>query len=189
MIGIFIDDDRIAFPVPIRGVIVIVRGDAEVEIAEPEAVAASAAEAVNMAAAKAAGEAAVLPRAIDVIVGIIATGIVTDPSVVVMDVRGLRVIGPIAERAIIFLSAGFRRPTFRRAIFLCAIVGRTRPIALRGSRTVGGNVAAAHIASAAALLPAALLPSRLLPFALLRPGATGREKRKRGKREKQGKRA
>ena len=93
--------------------------------AEPEAVAASAAEAVNMAAAKAAGEAAVLPRAIDVIVGIIATGIVTDPSVVVMDVRGLRVIGPITERrAIIFWGAGIRRPILWRAILLWAIVGR-----------------------------------------------------------------
>jgi hypothetical protein len=70
-----------------------------------------------MTAAKAAGKAAVLPRMVNVIVGIIAAGIVTDPLVVVMDVRSFGMTGPIAEGAMVGLWAAFRRVIFGRVIF------------------------------------------------------------------------
>ena len=107
-----------------------------------------------MAAAKAAGEAAVFPRTIDVIVGVLATGIVTDPSVIVVDVRGLRMIGLVAEGASILL-----RSCFRCAIFGCAILRGARRSASRGSGTMRGHVTAANIASATALLSSALSAS------------------------------
>ncbi len=68
VVGIFVDYDRIAVPNPIRGVVVFVRRHTEVEAAEPETFAVSSAQTEHVAAAKAAGEVAVLPRMIDVIV-------------------------------------------------------------------------------------------------------------------------
>jgi len=79
VVGIFVDDDGIAVPEPIRSVVVIVGRNTEVEAAEPETFAVSPAKTEHMAAAKSAGEVAVLPRMIDVIVGIVVAGIVAMP--------------------------------------------------------------------------------------------------------------
>ena len=143
VVGIFVDDDVIAVPKPIANVIVIVGSYAEGEAAEPEALAVSTAQAEHMTAAKAAGEAAMFPRMIEMIVGIIAAGIVADPCVIVVDVRSFRVIGLIAEgRARIFLGAGFGSAIFRTV---------RRGIS-GGCWAVRGNVTAADVASTAALL-------------------------------------
>ncbi len=61
VVGIFVDDDGIAVPIPIIGEVVVVGSYAEVEAPKPEAVAVSSAKVVRMAAAKAASEAAVFP--------------------------------------------------------------------------------------------------------------------------------
>jgi hypothetical protein len=53
-----------------------------------------------MSAAKAAAEAAVLPRALDAIVGIPAAAVVSDPAIVGVDVRGVRVSIVVAIVAI-----------------------------------------------------------------------------------------
>jgi hypothetical protein len=151
VVGIFVDDDGIAVPEPIRGVVVIVGRHAEVEAAEPEAFAVSSAKTEHMAAAKAAIEAAVFPGMIDVIVGIVAAGIVANPLVIVVDVRGFRVVGLIAEGASILLRSGFGC-----AIFGCAILRGARRSASDGSGTSRGHVTAANIASATALLSSAL---------------------------------
>src|ERR1035441_7921209 len=55
------------------------RSDREVESAEPEAVWTSSCEPPYMAAAKSAGEAAMLPRMIHVVMSIVAAGIMTNP--------------------------------------------------------------------------------------------------------------
>jgi len=99
-----------------------------------------------MAAAKAAIEAAVFPGMIDVIVGIVAAGIVANPLVIVVDVRGFRVAGLIAEGASILLRSGFGC-----AIFGCAILRGARRSASHGSGTMRGHVTAANIASASAV--------------------------------------
>jgi predicted anti-sigma-YlaC factor YlaD len=145
VVGIVVDDDGIAVPVPVIGVVVIVGSYAEIEGAEPEAVAVSTSQVILMAAAKAAGKAAVFPGMIEVIVRVAATGIVTDPVVIVVDVRRVRMIGPIAEGATVVLIVAVRS-----AIFGSTILRAVRRSASRGSRTVGGNMAAAHIVTATA---------------------------------------
>src|SRR5260370_795808 len=80
VVGIFVDDDGIAVPIPVVGVVVIVGSYAEIEAAEPKALAISSAKVIDVAAAKAAGEAAVFPGMIEMIVRVAATGIMADPS-------------------------------------------------------------------------------------------------------------
>jgi hypothetical protein len=99
-----------------------------------------------MAAAKAAIEAAVFPGMIDVIVGIVAARIVANPLVIVVDVRGFRMVGLIAEGASILLRSGFRC-----AIFGCAILRGARRSASHGSGTTRGHMTAANITSASAV--------------------------------------
>jgi hypothetical protein len=177
VIRIFVDHDRIAVPVPIINIVIIVWRNAEEPVVKPEAVAVSSSEVILMAASKAAGETAVLPGMIQMIVGIVAAGIVPDPSVIVVDVRSFRVTRLIAERpAVSFLRAAFRRAVvlrtilgsailsaavigraiFRPAIFRPAIFGSLGRSSTHGRRPMRRDVTATHIARAAALLFATL---------------------------------
>ena len=79
VVGIFVDDYLVGAPLPVVAETVVVGEDAEVEAAEPEAIAAASFDAEDVAAAEAAVEMAMLPGMIDVVVGIIAAGIVADP--------------------------------------------------------------------------------------------------------------
>lgn len=169
VVGIFVDHDGIAVPVPVTGVVVIKGRYAEVEAVEPEAFAVSSSKVKLMAAAKAAVEAAVFPGMIQVVVRIAATGIVTDPMVIVVNVRRVRVIGAIAEGATVILRAAFGSAILRAA-------GRS---ASRGSRTVRWDVAAAHIVSAAAAVSTTAALSAVLCI------SARWEKRRRGQREEQ----
>jgi hypothetical protein len=111
----------------------------------------------HMAPAKAAGEVAVFPGMIDVIVGVVAAGIVAHPLVVVVDVGCLRVTWLITEGPSVFLRVAFRGAILARVILLCAIVRRMLRSASHRSRAVRRNVTVANItSSAAALLPLAL---------------------------------
>jgi hypothetical protein len=128
---------------------------------------------ILMAAAKAAVEAAVFPGMIQVIVRVAATGIVTDPMVIVVNVGRVRMVGPIAEGATVILRAAFGCAIFGSTILRAA--GRS---ASRWSRTVRWDVAAAHIVSAAAVSTTAALSAVLCISARW-------EKRRRGQREEQ----
>jgi hypothetical protein len=173
MIGIFIDHDRIVIPVPIADIIVIVRRHTEVPAVEPEAIAVSSSKMIFVPAPEAARETAMFPRSIEVIVLIVASGIVSNPSVIVVDMRNLRMTRLIAKRTMILLWAAFLWMVFLRPIFLWAtLLGTT----LRGAiflraifgpaifrmrrRTMCGNVASANIASAPALLVHHAVPDR-----------------------------
>jgi hypothetical protein len=101
VIGIFVDDDLIAIPEPVIAEGQVKRSDAEVKAAKPETVGTSSANAPYVAAAEAAGEVAVLPWVIEVEAGIIAPGVMSDPSAVVVDVRGGRM-------AVVVVKAGCR---------------------------------------------------------------------------------
>src|SRR6202030_668408 len=173
VVGIVVDDDGIAVPVPVIGVVVIVGSYAEVEAAEPEAIAVSSAQMILMAAAKAAGEAAVFPGMIQVIVRVAAAGIVANPLVIVVHVRGVRMIGPIAEGAGVVLRAAFLSAIFRAAILLSVILGRAILRSVR-RRTVLWNMATANLVSTTAALAS-----------VLRTSAAGWAKRSGGKREEQ----
>ena len=71
MVGVLVDHDLIASPVPARDDVVIVRGDVPVEIAEPEAFPVSSRQHEDMLRSKATGEAPVCPRLIAVVMRIV----------------------------------------------------------------------------------------------------------------------
>jgi len=177
VVGIFVDDDGIAVPIPVVGVVVVVGSYAEIEAAEPKALAVSSANVIDVAAAKAAGEAAVFPGMIEMIVRVAATGIVADPSAIVVDVRRIRMTLPIAEGASVVLRVGIRAAIIGTAILGAAILRAVRRGASRRSGTVVGNVAAAYIVGTAAVSTTAATALRC---------SAGREEGGRGEREEQG---
>ena len=118
MIGVVIDDDVIAVPVPIAHIGNIHRCDAEVESPEPEAAGAASDQAPAMGMADAAGEAAVFPGMVEVKAGIVAAGIVADPLTVVMDVRRFGMALLIAECRVSFGRMCFGRMRFGRVVGL-----------------------------------------------------------------------
>ena len=177
VVGIFVDDDGIAVPIPVVGVVVVVGSYAEIEAAEPKALAVSSTKVIDVAAAKAAGEAAVFPGMIEMIVRVAATGIMADPSAIVVDVRRIRMTLPIAEGASVVLRVAFRAAIIRTATLGAAILRAVRWGASRGRRTVRGNVAAAYIVSTTSVSTTAATTLR---------GSAGREERGRGKRKEQG---
>ena len=96
MVGIFIDHDLVAVPEPVTAQGKVKGGDAEIEAAKPEAAGAASTDAPDVAAAEASGEAAMFPGMIEVETGVIASGVVSNPSAVVVDVRGVGMAFPVA---------------------------------------------------------------------------------------------
>lgn len=97
MIGIVIDDDVIAVPEPIIAEGDIYRGYAEIEATEPESTGATSRQVPDVASTKATCEAPVLPGMIEVVVRIVAPGVVADPLAVGMDVRCVGVPALVVE--------------------------------------------------------------------------------------------
>lgn len=87
MVRVFVDNDVVAVPEPVVAEADVVGGDAEVEAAEPEAIGATAAEMPDVATAEAAGEAAVFPGVVEMVMGVVATRVMADPLAVRVDVR------------------------------------------------------------------------------------------------------
>lgn len=92
VVGIVVDHNLVAVPIPIVAVGIVIGCDAEIEAAEPEAFAIAAGDPPDVATANAAGETAMLPDTIEMIVGIIAAGFVADPLVIVVNVRSVGMI-------------------------------------------------------------------------------------------------
>ena len=123
VVWVFVDDDLIGIPEPAAAEADVVGRDAEVKAAEPEARRASASEVPNVAAAKPTGKAAMFPGMIEVVVRIIAAGVVTYPLIIRVDVGSFRVSGLVAKRR---------------------VLGRWMAIAFCGSWTVGGDVTSSN---------------------------------------------
>ena len=88
VIGIGIDHDVVIVPEPTVGVVVVIGRNLEEEAANIEPIQATTAEPPDVLRADAGSEVTVFPRMIDMIVGIAATGIVSDPAIIFcMDVR------------------------------------------------------------------------------------------------------
>ena len=88
VIGIVVQHDVIAVPQPIVGVVVVVRRDAPEITSEPETVAASAFDAINVIAANFAAEVSVFPNVVLVVTSIVAASVMADPLIVLsMNVR------------------------------------------------------------------------------------------------------
>jgi hypothetical protein len=97
VIWVVVQHDVVAVPQPIANVAIVIRRDAPVKAAEPEAVPASASEAINVLGANSAAEVSVFPRMIKMVVSIAATGVMTDPTIPFsMNVRSFRMAFLIA---------------------------------------------------------------------------------------------
>jgi hypothetical protein len=97
VVGIFVDDDVVAIPEPAVAKADVVRSDAEIEAAEPEAAGTASGQMPYVAGAETAGKVAVLPRMIEVVVGIVGTGIVADPFAVGVNVGGVGMAFVVVE--------------------------------------------------------------------------------------------
>jgi len=96
VVGVFVDDDVVAVPEPVAAKADVIESDAEKEAAEPETIGAASGEAPDVVTAEAAGEMAVLPGMIEVVVRIVGAGVMADPFTVRMDMRRVRVSGFVA---------------------------------------------------------------------------------------------
>jgi hypothetical protein len=76
-----------------------------------------------MAASKATAELAVCPGLVDVVVGIVAAGVVTDPFVALIDVRDIGVSGLVTVIALRFSRVG-------RAVILARATCRESRVAI-----------------------------------------------------------
>ena len=121
MIGVLIDHDRVAAPVPIPDEADVVGSNAEIESAEPKTVRTSSFEMEDVTRPESAAEVAMLEWMIQMIVGIVAPRIMADPLTVGMHVRSVGMSGGIAEIG-----------RLRGAMFLTC-----RRLLARGWRTVG----------------------------------------------------
>ena len=121
VVRVFVDYDLVSAPVPVVAEAIVGGENVEVEAAEPEAFAIAAFDAPDVAAAETACEAAVIPGMIDMVVDVSATGVVTDPLAVGVDVRRVGVAFPVVERAVLVgLASGSVMHGWR------AMLGRTR---------------------------------------------------------------
>src|ERR1039457_5934697 len=151
MVGVFVDHDLIAAPVPAHHDVVIVRGDVPVEIVEPEAFPVSPSKHEHMLRSKAAGEASVCPRRIEVVMRVVGATIMPDPFVVLgVNVRNFRMTLRIRPNGVLGRRWGLPSRRFRST---------RSPGSRRGSRTASRDVSTADGGgtTAAVLLPAAPL--------------------------------
>ena len=118
VVGVFVDGDFVGAPVPVVAEAVVGGENAEGEAAEPEAFTIAAFDAPDVAAAEAAGEAAMSPRMIDMVMDVGAAGVVADPFAVGVDVRCVGMAGFVGIVSILNgMSVGpcRRRTSGRRA--------------------------------------------------------------------------
>jgi hypothetical protein len=148
MVRIVVDYDLIVGPIPIVDVCKVKRGDAEVEAVKPKAVGASPANAPDMAAAEATGKAAMLPGMIEMVAGVVSSGIVSHPLPVVMDVRSFGVVRLIAIggtwRGLLMGRFLTRRGFSLRGFRHCAM-GRRRAMFWNVSTTNGVTASATFV--------------------------------------------
>ena len=97
MIGVVINHDFIPVPVPAAQVDEVESGEAKIESTEPEAFGPSSNQSPMKTWAEAAGEAAMLPRPVHMIVGVVPPTIVTDPTILGIHVRHLGMAREVAE--------------------------------------------------------------------------------------------
>ena len=91
MIGVVVDHDLVASPVPALDDVVIVRGDIPVEIAEPEAFPVPSPKVESKLRSNTTGEMSVRPRLSEVVIRIVGATIMSDPFIVLgVNVRNVR---------------------------------------------------------------------------------------------------
>src|ERR1017187_8113443 len=151
MVGVLVDHDLIAAPIPSRDDVVIVRGDVPVEIVKPEAFPVSSRQHEYMLRSKAAGEASVRPRGIEVVMRVVGATSMSDPLIVFgVNVRNVRMTFLVHANAVLGRRLGL--PS-------CRLRSARSPGSRRGSRTASRNVSTAKCRgfTAPVLLPTAPL--------------------------------
>jgi hypothetical protein len=116
MVGVFVDDDVVTIPPPVVAEGEVECAYAEIETAEPEAVGTASSEMPDMSTAKAAGEAAVLPRMIEMVPYVVTPGVVADPFAVGMDVRGVGMSLFVVEVGFIRCRCGMQIVVWSRTV-------------------------------------------------------------------------
>src|SRR5579871_6384052 len=97
MIRIIIEHDFVRVPEPVQAEAEIERRNAEVGAAKPETLRTAAFQPVDMMRANAATEVPVLPGMIQMVVWVIAPGVVANPVTIVMNVRRIGMLGYVAK--------------------------------------------------------------------------------------------
>jgi hypothetical protein len=118
VVWVLANHDLIRIPEPVIAKSVVVWGNAEEEAPKPEALLVLSDKLENMTGTKAAREAPVLPRVVEVVVRITSAGVMTDPLAVRMNVRNVWVSLLVAKRAVFrgsMLLTLDRRRTMRRS--------------------------------------------------------------------------
>ncbi len=114
VIGIVVNDDVIRIPEPAVAETNIIRSHGEVEPTEPEAAGPSAYETPDVAAAETAGEVAMLPRMIQMVMRVVGAGVMAHPLFAPIDVGSVGMSGLFAEVAV--LLGRVRRRYLRRTM-------------------------------------------------------------------------
>jgi hypothetical protein len=98
MVGVFVNRDVVAVPIPVIAVRKIKWGDTEIEAVKPEAAGIATLHAPPVCTAETPLEAAILPRVVDVEALVVAPAFVSHPFAVVVDVRSFGMILTVAIR-------------------------------------------------------------------------------------------
>ena len=145
MVGVFVDHDLIASPVPVRDDVVVVWSNVPVEIVEPEAFPVSSGEPEYMLRSEPAGEASVRPWLVNVVVGIPGATVMSDPLIVRgVHVRQFRMTWTIRGNVVLICGSWLLIP--------CGgwtALGSWR----RPCRTASGDVSTANLGASAAAWP------------------------------------
>jgi hypothetical protein len=109
VVGVFVDHDLIARPIPIGDDVVIIRGDVPVKIIKPETLPVSSTKHEYMLRSKATGEAPVCPRLRHVVMRIAGSTIVSDPPIVPgVDVRNAGMTRAVHGNVVLWRGIGLR---------------------------------------------------------------------------------
>jgi hypothetical protein len=133
VVGVIVDHDIVAIPIPVIAIGQVKRGDAEVETAKPESAGIAAFDAPPVSTAEATVEAAMFPRMLKVEACVFAPGIVPDPFAVAVDVRSFGMILTVAIGAPV--------PAIVPVIVLVLV-----RVAMIGRGAVARNVSATNVA-------------------------------------------
>src|SRR5258708_15196486 len=109
MIGIVVDHDAVAVPIPVIDIRVVEIRNSEVKAVEPEAFSVSAAQYPHVPRTEPAAEPAMLPWMVNVKTPIV--GIVSDPAIIPVNMRSVRMAFAVAPARFVMLHPSAFRPS------------------------------------------------------------------------------
>src|SRR6266496_4097995 len=113
MVRVVIHHNFIRIPEPVVDEVVIVRRNAEKEVAEPEAFSMPACKPPDVLPSDASAEVPMFPRMFEVKMGIVAAGFVSHPLIVRVNVRRLWMAWPVRKAVMFWMFRWMRSPAGR----------------------------------------------------------------------------